>query len=83
MQAEGIKEEGGKLRKERRNLMKQVNEGRNGASLPPFVYFRGRARTSLFGQPGIDAREGGAHGRPPRSALFVTFLPSHGASRGL
>jgi hypothetical protein len=26
---------------------------------------------------------GGAHGRPPRSALFVTFLPSHGASWGL
>ena len=26
---------------------------------------------------------GGAHGRPPGSALFVTFLPSHGASCGL
>jgi hypothetical protein len=26
---------------------------------------------------------GGAHGRPPRSALVVPFLPSHGASWGL
>jgi hypothetical protein len=30
-----------------------------------------------------ELQAGGAHGRPPRSALFLTFLPSHGASRGL
>ena len=51
------------------------------SSLPfPRHLFRPKALPSLtFSLPD----GGGAHGRPPRSALFVTFLPSHGASRGL